>query len=217
MKEQKITPKSIDQYLGEFPDDIKEKLQQIRKTISSSAPQAVESISYGIPTFKLEGNLVHFAGFKNHIGFYPTPGGILAFAEDLKAYESAKGSVQFPLDKDIPLDLISRIVKFRVTENIERTKKKKTKKKCKNGHTYYKSSDCPTCPVCENAGKPQNGFLAAFSAPARRALEAEGILTPQQLSAYTQKTILSLHGIGPASLPALIHALNTAGLSFKNS
>src|SRR5690606_473261 len=110
---------------------------------------------------------------------------------------------------------IDKIVRFRVNENKELSILKKQKRKCKNGHTYYKSSECPTCPICEAEKKPADGFLSSFSAPARRALENEGIFTVQQLSEHTQKSIMSLHGMGPASLPALKKALEEAGLHFK--
>lgn len=118
-------PTTIDEYISDFPPDVQEKLQQFRATIKKAAPEAEESINYGIPTFKLNGNLVHFGGFKNHIGFYPGPSGIAAFKDELAIYSSAKGSVQFPNDKKLPLSLITKIVKFRVTENLEKTNKKK--------------------------------------------------------------------------------------------
>lgn len=106
---------TIDDYISEFPAETKKLLQQVRETIHATAPQATETISYAIPTFKLNGkNLVHFAGYKNHIGFYPTPNSIEAFARDLSKYKQAKGSVQFPLDEPLPLDLLKRIVKFRM-------------------------------------------------------------------------------------------------------
>ena len=100
-------------------------LEQVRSTIRIAAPQAEETINYGIPTFTLKGNLVHFAAYKNHIGFYPTASGIEAFKKDLSAFEGAKGSVKFPLDKPIPFELISRIVKFRVKVNLEKANNKK--------------------------------------------------------------------------------------------
>lgn len=113
-------PKDIDEYIAGFPPDVQEILEKIRSTIHEAAPDAKESISYQIPTFTLNGNLVHFAAFKKHIGFYPTPTGIAKFKKELSGYEGAKGSVQFPLGQPIPLALISRIVKFRVKENLER-------------------------------------------------------------------------------------------------
>jgi uncharacterized protein YdhG (YjbR/CyaY superfamily) len=111
---------NIDIYIASFPEETRKLLEEIRATIRKAAPEAKETINYGMPTFTLKGNLVHFAAFKNHIGFYPTPSGIEAFKKDLSAYEGAKGSVKFPLVKPIPLDLISKIVKFRVKENMEK-------------------------------------------------------------------------------------------------
>ncbi len=119
------TPQTIDEYIAGFPKDVQEKLQQVRRTIREAAPDAQEKISYKMPTFTLKGNLVYFAAFKNHIGFYPIPSGIEEFKEELSAYEQGKGSVQFPLDKPIPFDLISRIVKFRVKENLAKAEAKK--------------------------------------------------------------------------------------------
>ena len=110
------SPSPIDAYIAAFPEDVQAILQQVRRTIHEAAPEATEAIAYGMPTFKLHGNLVHFAAFKNHIGFYPVPLGIEAFQEELSAYKQGKGSVQFPLDKPIPYDLIQRIVHFRVEE-----------------------------------------------------------------------------------------------------
>lgn len=117
--------KDIDDYIAEFPGDVQAILEKLRATIREAAPEAKETINYGIPTFTLEGNLVHFAAFKKHIGFYPAPSGIEKFKKELSAYNGAKGSVQFPLDKPIPFDLISKIVVFRVKENKEATMKRK--------------------------------------------------------------------------------------------
>ena len=112
--------KDIDQYIAGFPMEIQVILKEIRATIKKAAPNAQETISYHMPTFKLNGNLVHFAAFKNHIGFYPTPTGIDQFSEALSGYKGAKGSVQFPLNQPIPYELISEIVKFRVQESLAR-------------------------------------------------------------------------------------------------
>ncbi len=111
---------TIDEYIAGFPKDIQEILERLRVTIRKAAPEAEETINYAIHTFTLNGNLVHFAAFKNHIGFYPAPSGIEAFKEELSVYEGAKGSVKFPLDKPFPLSLVSKIVKFRVKENVEK-------------------------------------------------------------------------------------------------
>lgn len=112
---------SIDEYIASFPPNVQEKLEQMRTTIRAAAPDAVEKISYQMPTFALKGNLVHFAAYENHIGFYPTPSGIEQFKDELAVYKSAKGSVQFPLDQPLPLDLVRRIVEFRVAENLAMT------------------------------------------------------------------------------------------------
>jgi uncharacterized protein YdhG (YjbR/CyaY superfamily) len=124
----RIQAENIDGYIASFPKDIQKMLGEIRATISKAAPEAEEAIKYAMPTFTLNGNLVHFAAFKNHIGFYPAPTGIEAFKKELSVYKGAKGSVQFPLDKPLPLTLISKIVKYRVKKNLE-TVKAKTKKK----------------------------------------------------------------------------------------
>jgi len=108
--------KTIEEYINTFPEDVQEILEKIRQTIHRAAPEAVEAISYQMPTFKLKGNLVHFAAFKNHIGFYPTPSGTAAFQKELAPYKGGKGSIQFPLDQPIPYELMAKIVKFRVKE-----------------------------------------------------------------------------------------------------
>jgi uncharacterized protein YdhG (YjbR/CyaY superfamily) len=118
MESKKVGFVSIDEYVAIFPKETQKILKKIRATIKAAAPDAEEKISYQMPTFALKGNLVHFAAFKNHIGFYPTPTGIEKFKKELSFYEGAKGSAQFPLDKPIPYELISKIVKFRVKENL---------------------------------------------------------------------------------------------------
>ena len=122
-----MKPKDIDEYIASFPEDVQEILEKLRATIRKAAPDAEEKISYQIPTFSLKGNLVHFAAYKKHIGFYPTPSGIENFKNELSAYEGAKGSVKFPLNKPIPYDLIREIVEFRVKENLERAEAKRKK------------------------------------------------------------------------------------------
>ncbi len=112
--------KNMDEYIAAFPKNVKDILEELRRVIRESAPNSEEAISYGIPTFKLNGNLVHFAAFKNHIGFYPAPSAIVAFKKELTSYKQAKGSVQFPIDKPIPFGLVKRIVKYRVKENLKK-------------------------------------------------------------------------------------------------
>ena len=117
--------KTMDEYISIFPKDVAHILNSLREAIRETAPEAEGTISYQIPTFTLYGNLVHFAAFKNHIGFYPTPSAIEAFKKELSPYQMSKGSVQFPIDKPFPLPLIRKIVKYRVKENTERKQKKK--------------------------------------------------------------------------------------------
>jgi len=116
----RTAPKNIDEYIAGFPPEIQEILRQVRRTIAEAAPEAEEAIKYGIPTFTLEGNLVHFGAFKKHVGFYPTPSGLAQFKDELAGYEGSKGAVRFLLDRPIPFDLIRAVVRFRVEENLQR-------------------------------------------------------------------------------------------------
>lgn len=124
----KPTSSEIDAFIAKYPKDVQMILNKIRETIRNAAPGAEETINYGIPTFILNGNLVHFSAFKTHIGFYPMPSGIEKFKKELSKYEGAKGSVKFPLDKPIPYVLIEKIVKFRVKENLAKSAGKKRKR-----------------------------------------------------------------------------------------
>jgi uncharacterized protein YdhG (YjbR/CyaY superfamily) len=117
-------PSNIDEYIGAFPNDVQEILEKVRATIQKSAPDATEKISYSMPAFEQNGIVVYFAAFKNHIGLYALPSGHEAFKDELSKYKFGKGSVQFPLDKPMPFDLITKIVKFRVQQNLEKPKKK---------------------------------------------------------------------------------------------
>ncbi len=128
MRTNQTAPKNIDEYIAGFPQDVQEILEKIRRTIRKAAPDAEETIKYQMPTFTLKGNLVHFAAFKKHIGFYPPSTGNEELKNELSVYEGAKGSLKFPLDKPIPFDLISKIVKFRVKENLDRAAAKGKKK-----------------------------------------------------------------------------------------
>ncbi|MDF2659360.1 MAG: hypothetical protein K0Q94_2151 [Paenibacillus sp.] len=120
MERDKATFATIDDYISQFPPEVQDILRTLRNVIKEAAPEAKEKISYQMPTFVLHGNLVHFAAYKNHIGFYPAPSGIEAFQQELAAYKGAKGSVQFPIDKPLPYDLIRRIVQYRVAENVKK-------------------------------------------------------------------------------------------------
>lgn len=127
MKTKRVVARNIDEYISHFPNDVREILEKIRITITKAAPSAGEKIGYGIPAFTLNGDLVYFAAFKKHIGFYPTSSGIEQFKQELSIYAGAKGSVQFPLDKPIPFGLIGKIVKFRVKENLKKAAKRKAR------------------------------------------------------------------------------------------
>jgi uncharacterized protein YdhG (YjbR/CyaY superfamily) len=123
MKTPKKDFKTIDEYIAIFPKNVQKILQELRQAVRDSAPKAEEAISYQMPTFKLNGNLVYFAAFKNHIGFYPTSSAIKAFKEEVSDYEVSKGTVRFPLNKPIPFDLIKKMVRYRVKENLDKKKK----------------------------------------------------------------------------------------------
>lgn len=116
----------IDTYISGFPENVKHLLEELRNTIRKAAPEAEECISYGMPAFRQNGILVYFAGYKNHIGFYPTGSGIAAFQNEITDYKTSKGTIQFPLDNPLPVDLIVRITKFRIEENKLKIKKKKS-------------------------------------------------------------------------------------------
>ncbi len=129
MQSNQATSKNIDEYISQFPDGIQTVMQAIRKTIREAAPEASEKISWGMATFVYHGNLVHFAGNKNHLGFYPGASGVEHFAGELVEYKTSKGAIQFPYDKPLPHELIGRIVRFRAAENeLWAAEKKKAKK-----------------------------------------------------------------------------------------
>ena len=178
----KTAPASdIDEYIAKFPKETGKILQQVRLTVRKAAPKAEETISYGMPAFRYKGRvIIYFAGYKNHIGVYATPSGHAAFQKELSAYKQGKGSVQFPLDQSMPLDLIKRMVQFRVNQQDE----------------------------------PVSDFTSGLSAPARRALQNNGIKTLQQLSKHTEAEILQLHGIGKTAIPILQKGLKEKGLNF---
>lgn len=121
-------PTTVDSYIAAFPKEVQLLLQQMRATIKKAAPKAVESISYMMPAYKLNGPLVYFGGYKGHIGFYPTSSGIEAFKKELAVYKGSKGTVQFPLDKPLPLKLIAQMVKYRIAQNELKAKEKAKKK-----------------------------------------------------------------------------------------
>ena len=129
MKAKQVAPRTIDEYIDAVPKEVQPILRRVRSTIRKAAPGAQEAIKYQLPTFTLDGNLVHFGAFKNHIGFYPTPSGTAKFKRELSVYAGAKGSIRFPLDRPIPYDLITRIVEFRVKETMDKAAAKAKKKR----------------------------------------------------------------------------------------
>jgi uncharacterized protein YdhG (YjbR/CyaY superfamily) len=112
--------KSVDEYIATFPKNVQKSLSAIRNTVRKLAPEAEETFRYGIPTFRLKGNLIHYAGYERHIGLYPTSSAIKFFSKELAKYETARGTVRFPIDKPLPMPLITKIVKFRVKENLSK-------------------------------------------------------------------------------------------------
>jgi len=179
---------SVAEYISQFPAGTQKRLKQLRATIRKAAPKAEESISYGMPAYKLHGALVYFAGHQNHIGFYPVPSGIKAFEKELAPYKASKATAQFPHHQPIPFDLVAKIVQYRVKENLAKAAEKKGS---------------------------ASSFLSQLSAPARRALEGKGLTSLQKLATQCEADLLQLHGLGPSSLPKLKQALEAAGLSFK--
>jgi uncharacterized protein YdhG (YjbR/CyaY superfamily) len=140
-----MTNNTFDEYINGSPEGVKTILQKIRQTIRKNAPKAIETISYGIPTFDLNGkHLVHFAAFKKHVSFFPTSSPIHVFKNELAGYKTSKGTIQFPLDKPIPYNLIKQITAFRVKE-VEGQTKVVNEKTCSRGHKYQGSGPCPVC------------------------------------------------------------------------
>lgn len=181
---------TIDEYIAEFPEETQKPLREMRALIREVAPAATETISYAIPTFVLNGNLVHFAGYQHHVGFYPAPSGMTAFESELSRYKRAKGSVQFPLSEPLPADLIRRMVAFRVQEQMARAKPRAARM------------------------PDESGFPPGLASPARRALAAAGYERLEQLAGVRESELAGLHGMGPKALGQLREALAARGLTF---
>lgn len=210
-----LKQKDIDAFISGAPSASRVKLTELRTLLKKLVPEAEETIAYGIPTLRLNGNLVHFSGYRHHIGFYPGADAIAYFKQEIAQYPSAKGSVQFPLDEPLPVQLITRMVQFRVKQQMTKSKPQKgTKKICPQGHAFLKTSDCPTCPVCEKLKKPQSGLYAHLSAPARRALENGGIHEIKDFSKYTKSEVLAMHGIGMRAIQTIEKLMAGEGIQF---
>lgn len=197
------TAQTVDEYIVNYPSEVQKMLQTLRDLIQRLAPDAQEIISYQMPAYKLHGSLVYFAAFKNHIGFYPTASGIETFKHKLSNYTYAKGSVQFPLDKPLPLDLIAEIVTFRVEENLQKAKRKMKQKKSLNKTKKVKDSKAV---VQEQFPK--------IAKPALRALENAGLRQLDDLTGISEGELSKLHGMGPKAITILRQALAKKDLSF---
>ena len=201
MKPDRTVARNVAEYIAGFPPEVQEILQKIRLTIRKAAPEAEETMKYQMPTFMLKGNLVYFAAYKKHIGLYPVPAGTEKFQKELAVYKDAKSTVRFPLDQPMPIDLISKIVKLRVKENL-------AKAEAKGKRSLQKTAQ-------SSRRRKQNDDFSLLVAPARRALEREGITTLMQLSKYSEGEISELHGMGPSTIPKRRSALKAKGLNFR--
>lgn len=197
MEKPKLVFDSVDQYIATFPPEVQAILQEVRATIKAAVPEAEERISYQIPTFFLHGNLIHYAAYEKHIGMYPPPSGTQPFVQELLKYKTGKGTMRFPIDKPLPLDLIVELVKFRAAENLAKATEKAKKKK----------------PLSKKQAPPGD-LPDGLSQPALRALAGAGIQNLVQVSAHTAVEISKMHGIGPTAIVLLEKALAEKGLSF---
>lgn len=201
--------KDVELYIASFAKPVQKLLRQMQATIKMAAPDAKESLSYGIPTFKLKRNLVHYAAFKDHIGFYPGPSGITAFKIEIAKFESSKGAIRFPLNKPLPVSLVTKITKFRVKEELTSGKPKTESKRDRR-------VACDPERVASFDYSKLDPAFEALGTPAKRALISHKILKPKDLAKWRKKDVLSLHGIGPSSLPTLNRALSKAKLRFTS-
>lgn len=213
---------NVDEYIKAFPRDVQTILEKIRLTIQKMAPDAVETISYQMPTFKLNGKyLVYFAGWKNHVSIYPIPTGTPAFQKEISPYIAGKGTIKFPLDKSDSIRFGEKNCYISNAGTPNKMKNTKgTLKICNRGHEFYKNSDCPVCPKCWSGyyrEKNKGDFPDKLSAPALRGLLNANITNLTMLSKFTEGDISTLHGVGPTALITLRAALKAKGLSFKIS
>jgi uncharacterized protein YdhG (YjbR/CyaY superfamily) len=198
MENSKIVFHSVDQYIASFPVEVQAILEELRAAIKAAVPDVEERISYQIPGYFRNGNLIHFAAYQKHIGMYPAPDGPQPFIQELLKYKSERSTLRFPIDEPLPLDLITELVKFRAAENLDLARAKANKKKSAAGKQ-----------------KSQNDLPEKLSQPAQRALAAAGIQSLEQVSRYSAVEISKLHGIGPNAMALLQQALEAKGLSFS--
>jgi len=193
--------KSIDEYISAFPKPVRLKLAELRQTIKKAAPTATEAISYGIPTFKLQGNLVHFAAYQKHIGFYPTSSPIRVFQTEIAKYEFSRGTIRFPIEQPLPLNLIKKIVAFRVKESLEKDGKKR----------MHIAGQKLTAKKTIAPGK----LPESITGSAKKALTNKKIATAHDLTKYKISEVKEWHGVGPATISKMEKLLQKHGLQFK--
>lgn len=215
--------KDVRSYIAAAPKEVRTKLLQLRTLIRSVAPEAEEKIAYGMPGYKLRGKpFAYFAAFKDHVSFFPASGTFLkAHAAALRKYKTGKGTVQFPLDEPLPLPLLRRLVRARMTDLVSAavsSPRKGVRRTCSRGHVFYKSSDCPVCPKCWSGhyrAKGAGDLPATIGAPALRALLRAKITSLAALARRTEAEVAELHGMGPKALGLLKSAMRTKGRSFR--
>ncbi len=210
-----LKPVDVDTYIRQSAKDVRPVLKSIRAIVKKMAPAAEELISYGIPTFKLDKKpLVYFAGFTSHVSLFPAISANEDFEKLFREYRTGKGTIQFPLNKPIPLELVERFVNFRLQEHTSRSDIKKASGKSSKPNSNVSKKKQAFQKLRGNETIKPNGFLTELSAPARRALANKGIDSLAALAKYSEKEIRRLHGIGKTSIPILKQALAEEGLSF---
>lgn len=212
---------TVAKYLDYWPAPQKKILKIVRDCIKKAAPGGEDVISYAMPAILFDGKRVWYAGWDHHYSIY-VPQVMAQYKDELKQYKTSKSAINFPWDEPVPIALITKIAKAVMALPGKSAKVKaksaqesKNKRICKNGHTFYKTSDCPTCPQCEKTKMAAKPFFVDLGAPARRALENAGITTVKKLASYSRKAILNLHGMGPSSIPKLQAVLKKENLTFK--
>lgn len=212
---------TVAKYLDYWPAPQKKILIIVRDCIKKAAPEGEDVMSYAMPAVLFDGKRVWYGGWEHHYSIY-VPQVMAQYKNELKQYKTSKSAINFPWDEPVPVALITRIAQSVMAlpgksakAKLKSAKDPKSKRVCKNGHTFYKSSDCPTCPQCEKAKMAAKPFFVELSAPARRALENAGITSANKLALYSRKAILNLHGMGPSSMPKLEAILKKEKLTFK--
>lgn len=212
---------TVAKYLDYWPAPKKKILNTVRECIKKAAPKGEEVISYAMPAVLFDGKRVWYAGWDKHYSIY-VPQVMDQYQQELKKYTTSKSAINFPWDEPVPVALITKITKSVMAlpgkaakSKAKSAKDPKNKRLCKNGHIFYKTSDCPVCPHCEQEKLIDKPFFVQLGAPARRALENAGITTAKKLATFTKKTVLAFHGMGPSSMPKLEAALRKEKLAFK--